>query len=407
MTLPRKALYFVLAASFIGALAFLTWREPRQLAATGAVTQGPLQETFTEEAKTRLKQRYAIAAPVSGTLQRITLEPGDAVQEGQPVAYIAPAASTLLDDRSRAQAEADVKSGQSQQAAASQRIAAARAAHQLAQASLKRARALAAGQAASQEALDQAQAAATRAAAELAAAQAEEQAAIARVAAARATLAHEGAAGESGARAPQPVLSPVSGVVLRRSLQSATPVAAGQSLMEVGDTAQLEIEAEVLSTDAVRLAPGMTARVLRWGGEGALQARVTRVEPGGFTKVSALGVQEQRTRVILELTSPRADWAALGDAWRVETEFITRQEENAVQVPASALFRTAATEGGAGSTGGWALYVVENGRARLTPVRVGLRSDAAAQILEGAAPGQTVILQPDDRIHDGVRIQPA
>ena len=101
MTLPRKALYFVLAASFIGALAFLTWREPRQLAATGAVTQGPLQETFTEEAKTRLKQRYAIAAPVSGTLQRITLEPGDAVQEGQPVAYIAPAASTLLDDGSR------------------------------------------------------------------------------------------------------------------------------------------------------------------------------------------------------------------------------------------------------------------------------------------------------------------
>ena len=407
MTLPRKALYFVLAASFIGALAFLTWREPRQLAATGAVTQGPLQETFTEEAKTRLKQRYAIAAPVSGTLQRITLEPGDAVQEGQPVAYIAPAASTLLDDRSRAQAEADVKSGQSQQAAASQRIAAARAAHQLAQASLKRARALAAGHAASQEALDQAQAAATRAAAELAAAQADEQAAIARVAAARATLAHEGAAGESGARAPQPVLSPVSGVVLRRSLQSATPVAAGQSLMEVGDTAQLEIEAEVLSTDAVRLAPGMAARVLRWGGEGTLQARVTRVEPGGFTKVSALGVQEQRTRVILELTSPRADWAALGDAWRVETEFITRQEENAVQVPASALFRTAATEGGAGSTGGWALYVVENGRARLTPVRIGLRSDAAAQILEGAAPGQTVILQPDDRIHDGVRIQPA
>lgn len=407
MTLPRKALYFVLAASFIGALAFLTWREPRQLAATGAVTQGPLQEAFTEEAKTRLKQRYAIAAPVSGTLQRITLEPGDAVQKGQPVAYIAPAASTLLDDRSRAQAEADVKSGQSQQAAASQRIAAARAAHQLAQASLKRARALAAGQAASQEALDQAQAAATRAAAELAAAQADEQAAIARVAAARATLAHEGAAGESGARAPQPVLSPVSGVVLRRSLQSATPVAAGQSLMEVGDTAQLEIEAEVLSTDAVRLAPGMAARVLRWGGEGALQARVTRVEPGGFTKVSALGVQEQRTRVILELTSPRADWAALGDAWRVETEFITRQEENAVQVPASALFRTAATEGGAGSTGGWALYVVENGRARLTPVRIGLRSDAAAQILEGAAPGQTVILQPDDRIHDGVRIQPA
>ena len=407
MTLPRKALYFVLAASFIGALAFLTWREPRQLAATGAVTQGPLQETFTEEAKTRLKQRYAIAAPVSGTLQRITLEPGDAVQEGQPVAYIAPAASTLLDDRSRAQAEADVKSGQSQQAAASQRIAAARAAHQLAQASLKRARALAAGQAASQEALDQAQAAATRAAAELAAAQADEQAAIARVAAARATLAHEGAAGESGARAPQPVLSPVSGVVLRRSLQSATPVAAGQSLMEVGDTAQLEIEAEVLSTDAVRLAPGMAARVLRWGGEGALQARVTRVEPGGFTKVSALGVQEQRTRVILELTSPRADWAALGDAWRVETEFITRQEENAVQVPASALFRTAATESGASSTGGWALYVVENGRARLTPVRIGLRSDAAAQILEGAAPGQTVILQPDDRIHDGVRIQPA
>ena len=133
------------------------------------------------------------------------------------------------------------------------------------------------------------------------------------------------------------MVAPVTGVVLKRTLESATPVTVGQALMEIGDTAQLEIEAEVLSADAVQLRPGTQVRLLHWGGAGALQAHIRRVEPGGFTKVSALGVEEQRTRVILDFDSPRSEWAALGDAYRVELEFLLRHEDRALQVPASSL----------------------------------------------------------------------
>ena len=188
----------------------------------------------------------------------------------------------------------------------------------------------------------------------------------------------------------------MAGRVLKRHVESTTAVAMGQPLLEVGDPALLEIEVEVLSTDAVRLAPGLKARVLRWGGEGVLDARVTRIEPGGFTKVSALGVEEQRTRVILDFASPRAQWAALGDAYRVEVEFILQQDQDVLQVPASALFR-------AGE--GWAVYVVDGGAARRTVVKVGARSATAAQVLDGLQADQTVIVQPDDRIKDGTRIE--
>lgn len=420
---PLKPLLYTAAAlAALGLLAWAALREPVQLARVETARRAPITQSFSEEGKTRLKARYAITAPVAGTLRRISLQPGDAVQAGQTLAVIEPATSGLLDARSRAQAQADVAAGQSQQAAARQRIAAAQAAHDLAQASLRRAQPLQAAQAISQEAFDQARAQAATAAAELAAARADEQAAAARVAAARAVLAQEGRTGNA-APAPLPVVSPVDGVVLKRVLESAAPVAAGQALLEVGDAAQLEIEAEVLSTDAVRLAPGMAARVLRWGGAGELAATVTRVEPGGFTKVSALGVEEQRTRVILDIDTPRSQWAALGDAYRVELDFILQHESDALQVPAGALFRTSDAAAPASAApaasaptssplpaaqdpaSGWALYRVVDGRARRTPVQVGLRSATAAQILHGVAEGDAVIVQPDDRITDGTRIE--
>lgn len=433
MKTPRlkPLLYTAAALAALGLLAWAALREPVQLARVETARLGPLTQSFSEEGKTRLKARYAITAPVAGQLARISLQAGDAVQAGQTLAVIEPATSALLDARTRAQAQAEVRVGEGQQAAARQRMAAAQAAHDLAQASLRRAQPLQAAQAISQEAFDQARAQAASAAAELAAARAEEQTAAARVAAARAVLAQEGRAGQA---APLAVTSPVDGVVLKRVLESAAPVAAGQALLEVGDAAQLEIEAEVLSTDAVRLAPGMAARVLRWGGAGDLAATITRVEPGGFTKVSALGVEEQRTRVILDIDTPRSQWAALGDAYRVELDFILRHEAQALQVPAGALFRTSeaalpsamTTTASAGApaasaaataasapaapatpdaASGWALYRVVDGRARRTPVQVGLRSATAAQILHGVAEGDAVIVQPDDRIADGVRIQ--
>jgi len=152
----------------------------------------------------------------------------------------------------------------------------------------------------------------------------------------------------------------------------------------------------VLSTDAVRLAPGMAARILRWGGEGVLQAVIRRVEPGGFTKVSALGVEEQRTRVVLDFASPHEQWQRLGDGYRVEVQFLVQRQENLLQVPGSALFR-------AGE--GWAVYRIERGKARRTPVKLGLRSATAAQVLEGLKEGDQVIVQPDDRIVEGTRIR--
>lgn len=392
--LIRTSLYWLLAAAVLALLAWAAMREPEQLASTARVTRGALEVTFQEEGKTRLKHRYVVTAPVAGTLRRITLQPGDAVRAGQPLAEIEPATSQLLDARTRSQAQAELRGAEAQLAATHQRIGAAQAAEQLAQTELRRARTLQQAGAVALEQLDQARARADSTRAELAAAQADERVAAARLAAARALLAEEGRA--SAAAKLLTVTAPVAGRVLRRPLESATPVPLGEVLMEIGDPALLEIEAEVLSTDAVRLAPDMPARVLRWGGQGVLDARITRVEPGGFTKVSALGVEEQRTRVILDFDSPRERWAALGDAYRVEVEFIVQQESGVLQLPGSALFR-------AGD--GWAVYRLEDGRARRTPVQVGLRSATAAQVLQGLKEGDRVVVQPDDRIVDGTRLK--
>lgn len=400
----RTLLYSAIALPLLTLLIWAALRPPAQLVSVQTARRGALIQSFNEEGKTRLKASYAISAPVSGNLQRIALEPGDKVSVGQVLAMIEPATSGLLDARSRARAQADIRAGQNQQAAADQRIAAARAAWQMAEASLRRVESLQASQLVSRQSLDQARAQAASAAAELAAARAESQVALQRVAAARAVLAQEGRSDADASALA--VKAPVAGVVLRRPMQSAVPVMAGQVLMEIGDAAQLEIEADVLSSDAVRLAPGMAARIQRWGGEGVLEATVTRIEPGGFTKVSALGVEEQRTRVILDIKSPHAQWAALGDAYRVELEFILQQEADALQVPAGALFRSSAPAN-ANDAGepAWALYRVVNGRARRTPVSIGLRSATAVQILSGLNEGDRVIVQPDERIEEGSRVE--
>ena len=390
----RKVLYLLLALAALAGLYALATREPAQLVASAPVQRGELQASFVEEGKTRLKQRYVITAPVAGTLRRVTLQPGDAVRAGQVLAQIDPARSSLLDARARSQAQAEVRGADAAVAAARQRIAAAQASERLARTELARHQSLAAAGAVARETLDQSQARASTAAADLAAARADEQVAQQRLASARALLADDGRASAAGQ--PVAVTAPVAGVVLKRPLESATPLPAGQTLMEIGDATALEIESEVLSTDAVRLRPGLPARVLRWGGEGSLQAHVARVEPGGFTKVSALGVEEQRTRVILDFDTPRQQWAALGDAYRVEVQFITEQATGVLQVPASALFRT---------QDGWAVFKVVAGRAHRTPIKVGLRSASAAQVTEGLAEGELVIVQPDDRLHDGTRVR--
>ena len=216
--LPKTPLYVAAALALLALLGWLALREPVQLASVQPVRRAPLTQSFSEEGKTRIQQRYAITAPVAGTLRRISLQAGDAVQAGQPLAYIEPATSGLLDARTRAQAQADISAGESQRAAARQRIAVAQAAHDLAQASLRRAQALGPSGAIAQEALDQARSQASRAAAELAAARADEQTAAARVAAARASLAQEGRSTPQAQPLPRPH-SPRNQRVPRRAQQ--------------------------------------------------------------------------------------------------------------------------------------------------------------------------------------------
>jgi len=315
------------------------------------------------------------------------------VQAGQVVARLDPATSALLDPRARAQARADIATAQSALRSAHERIAAASTELAVAQREYQRQDSLRKDGMTTATLLDSTRARAAQAQAALTTARADEQIAQQRLQVARASLALDGSAGSGKALT---LTAPVQGVVLKRAVESATPVPAGQVLLEIGNPAQLEIEVEALSTDAVTLRPGLKARVLRWGGEGVLDATVTRIEPGGFTKVSALGVDEQRTRVILDFTSPQAKWAALGDGYRVEVEFIQRQEKDVLQVPVNALFR-------AGD--GWAVYGVDGGRAHKLPVTIGARSATAAEVIGGLSAGQSVIVQPDDRIKEGTRIQ--
>ena len=183
-----------------------------------------------------------------------------------------------------------------------------------------------------------------------------------------------------------------------RVAQEQQPVAAGQILMEIGDPQALEIEAEVLSADAARLAPGMSARLLRWGGD-TLSGHIARIEPGGFTKVSALGVEEQRTRVILAIDSSPEAWQTLGDGYRVDLDIITEQVKNALALPVNALFR---------HDNGWAVYAINaEQRAELRPVRLGLQGETHVQLLEGVAENERVILQPDAKIRPGSKIDSA
>lgn len=412
LTTPsRKTLMITGGIAVLGGLLWLALRSPAQLASTARVTRGPLEVVFREEGKTRVKQRYLITAPVAGTVRRITLQAGDAVQAGQTLAEMEPSASTLLDPRARSQAQADVRSAEALLAAARKRSAAAQASQQLAQADWQRAQALQPSGAIARQELDQARSRHATTQAELGVARADEQAAAARLASARALLADEGRAASaaaasaasaasagSGSGKVLAITAPVAGRIIQRPVESATPVPVGHTLMTIGDPTQLEIEVEVLSSDAVRLAAGMPARIVRWGGEGTLQARVARVEPGGFTKVSALGVEEQRARVILDLISPHEQWAALGDGYRVEVEFIVQQAKDVLQVPSPALFRMGE---------GWAVYRVEDGKAVRTLVKTGMRSASATEITEGLQPDQRVIIQPDERITEGTRIQHA
>jgi HlyD family secretion protein len=359
----------------------------------GTASRGPLEVTVAEEGRTRVRHRFVVAAPVSGRLERIALDEGDAVAAGDVVARVAPAP---LDPRSIAQAQAQLEAALAGRREAQARVAQARAALEQAERELARSRTLAAQSTLSAQALEQAELARTSRAEELRAALEGEDAAGHEVEAARAALL--AAAGADGAAAPSPadsyvrVRAPAAGRVLRVFEESARVVAVGTPLVELGDPADLEIVVDVLSADAVKVRPGAEMRLEAWGGEEALRATVRLVEPSGFTKLSALGVEEQRVNVIGDFAEPPG---ALGDGYRLEARIVVWRGDDVLRCPASALFRRGEQ---------WHVFSADAGRARLVPVQVGHRGVNAVEIRSGLEPGTPVILHPTDQLADGVRV---
>jgi HlyD family secretion protein len=299
----------------------------------------------------------------------------------------------VLDERTRAEAEARLGAVLSAVGQARAQAARARAARDLAEQELGRVRRLAQGQAVTPQAVDQAAFEARMRAEELTSAQfagkvAEEEVRMARV-----------ALGRDGPRARDrhvDVLAPVSGQVLRVQQKSAGVVQAGAPLLEIGDPAALEIVVDLLTTDAVHVQPGTPVVIGGWGGSDALAGRVRRVEPSAFTRPSALGVDEQRVNVVVALVDARPRWAALGDGYRVEARLVLWRSEDVLQVPPGAVFRRGE---------GWAVFSVDGGVARLQPVTIGHRGETGVEILSGLNPGATVAVHPGDRVKEGARVE--
>jgi HlyD family secretion protein len=388
MKISRKRLALMLGLLAAAALSALAFR-PRPVAVeVGRAAYGPLRVTLDEDGETRVRDRYVIGAPVAGRLQRIQLDEGDPVDLGAVVARLEP---LPLDPRAHEQAQSRLRAAAAEKREADAQAGRASAALEEARRKLRRAERLAIEDLLPPEDLDAARTAARTAEAELAAARSHAQAAAYDVESARAALLE----GEGQGSGTVPLRSPVQGRVLRVCEECDKVVAAGTPLLELGDAEDVEVVVDVLSSDAVHVQPGtlMLLDAGMGGEQGELRARVRLVEPSGFTKVSPLGVEEQRVNVIGDLVDPPG---RLGDRYRVEAKIVLWEAERVLQVPAGALFRHG---------GGWSVFVIEDGRARRREVGIGHRSPDAAEILAGLAAGETVVVHPGDRLEDGARVR--
>jgi HlyD family secretion protein len=388
----------------------LGFREQPVPVETVAVKTGPLRVTVEEEGKTRLQSRYIVSAPVGGYMRRLHWKAGDTVQSGQTVATLEPPRPMALDARTRDENAARVAAAKATLAVAESRVRTQQEQVKVAQADLEYWRSQQAREAALRKSGDipaarvdktiseLRRAEATLAAAELAVmtAKAEVESARAEVASAQTALRLSTAPVAPGNRELIPVIAPAGGRVIRVLRESEGVVAGGEGLLEIGDARALEVVVEVLSADAVKIAPGTRVILERWGGEQPLEGRVRVVEPGGFTKISALGVEEQRVRVVADMTSPESEWKRLGDGYRVEAAFVLWEGDQVLQVPANALFR---------ADGEWSVFVVENGIARRRQVKVGQRSGIATEIVSGLQAGDIVVTHPDETVADGKAVE--
>ena len=391
----KRRTMIVTALAGAALLALLAWAfAPSPVAVElAAVSLGRYEQAIVEDGRTRLRDRYNVNAPLAGRLARITLREGDAVAEGAALALITPVLAPLLDERSRAElvGRRDAAQAGVQRAAVlieQQRTLLAQARNEL-----QRSEQLAGQGFVAPTKLDADRLALQAAQQALEAAQQTRHVAEHELEVARAAL----QAQQSGASAGFLLRSPVAGRVLKVAQASETTVALGTALLEIGDTAQLEIVAELLTTDALQAKPGAAVQIDRWGGTGLLQGRLRSVEPAAFTKVSALGVEEQRVKVLIDLNSPLPP--ALGDGFRVGVRILSLLQDGAMMVPVSAVFPQP------GQPGAMAVFVAESGRARLRAVTLGGRNNSQAWVRSGLSAGQAVIEYPPAAVAEGVRIK--
>ena len=434
----KRNTWIALAACGLLAAGLLAWAfAPRPVEVEAvAATRGPFETAVEEDGRTRVSERYAVMAPIAGRLRRIALREGDAVQAGQAVALIEPLLAPLLDERARREQQAHVAAMQAALERAGTRVRAAQVGvEQTLNEQLRTAQLVAQGF------VSPAKADADRLALEAAMREREsavESERVARYELAQAKVALDVSAGAQGAVSAAPragttqaaaatfqsdaasagppprvftVRAPVAGTVLRVHQPSEGVVALGTPLLDLADTARIEIVAELLTTDAIAARPGSPVRIERWGGPGTLQGRVRRVEPAAFTKVSALGVEEQRVNVLIDLDPKAPELAqrvALGDGWRVVVRILTRQEADVLRVPVSAVFPWSGAAGESTaqvSAERMGVFVVEGGRARLRPVQVAARNGSLAWLRSGLSPGEAVIAYPPPAVADGVRVK--
>jgi len=388
----RRVLLFVLFAGVVGLIVFAALPKPVPVDVV-PVARGEMVVTVDEDGRSRVKDRHIVSAPLAGNVARIELDPGDEVKQGSVVARIVPLAAPLLDVRTKGQSQARVAASLAAQRQSRSQIERAQAALEFAKTNAARVQELHRRQVATPQQLEQALLEARTTAAELESARFAARVADYELEMARAALGH--LSGKAPAKEDQlEVPAPVTGRILKVIQESEGAVQAGAPLLEIGDPQALEIVVDVLTSDAVRIEPGNRVNVDRWGGP-TLDARVRLVEPSAFSRLSALGVEEQRVNVIIDLVAPREQWKELGDGYRVEAHIAVWEAQNVVHVPTSAIFR---------HDSGWAVYRVEGDIARITSVKLGERNPRVVQIVEGLAPSARVVVHPSERVRDGIRV---
>lgn len=383
-----KKLIYIIAALTIGAGFVLLLRPDPVPVEVSKVIVGPLSVTVEDDGETRAHDRFVVSAPIAGRASRIELHEGDSVAPNQIIGELWP---VPLSAREREEQLARISAVEALAREASERVRHAQADFEQAHRESVRMEKLVAGGFVSRQDAEQTRVAETTSAHELEAARFRQRSVEADLKAARAALLAVDATQGSAARIP--VRSPIAGKVLRIPEKSERVVASGAPLITIGDPTRLEIVVDLLSTDAVKVRAGMPVLLEGWGGDKPLRARVRVVEPYGFTKISALGVEEQRVNVVADFVDPPGP---LGDGYRVEAKIVIWNSESALKIPVSALFRRGEA---------WAIFVVENGRAKLREVRIGHRGALEAEVLQGLRPGETVIRHPSNEISQGTRVR--